>query len=131
VNLVRRLDEVFSMYIRLRDSRALGFRYFKCISCGKIKPFEMMDCGHYFSRTHMATRFSEDNAHGECSYCNRFCADHLVGYHDNLVKKIGQERYNRLVWQHNEAKHWTDFELEEMIKRYKLEIKRLKGEKQP
>jgi hypothetical protein len=121
------LDEVFSRYIRLRDSQAYGFKYFKCISCGKIKPFGMMDCGHYFSRTHMATRFSEYNAHGECSYCNRFCSDHLVGYHDNLIRKIGQDMYNRLVWQHNEAKHWTEFELKEMIKHYQLKIKELEG----
>lgn len=47
---IERLDKIFSLYIRLRDSRAFGFKAFKCISCGQVKPFRMADCGHYFSR---------------------------------------------------------------------------------
>lgn len=30
---IERLDKIFSLYIRLRDSRAFGFKAFKCISC--------------------------------------------------------------------------------------------------
>lgn len=67
--LVRKLDKVFSLYIRLRDSAAYNYQYFRCISCGQIKPFEQMDCGHFISRTHQATRFDEENAHGECRFC--------------------------------------------------------------
>ena len=67
--LIRKLDEVFSMYIRLRDSQAFGHRAFRCISCGQVKPFDQMDCGHFVGRTHMATRFDEDNCHGECRNC--------------------------------------------------------------
>lgn len=67
--LIRKLDEVFSMYIRLRDSQAFGYRAFRCISCGQVKPFDQMDCGHFIGRTHMATRFDEENCHGECRNC--------------------------------------------------------------
>ena len=35
--LVKKLDKVFSQYIRLRDAFPNGT--FRCISCGKIKPF--------------------------------------------------------------------------------------------
>ena len=87
-----KLDKVFSLYIRLRDSKPYGYKYFKCISCGKILPFEKADAGHYMSRRHNATRFDENNVHAECSYDNRFNAEHLDGFRDNLVKKIGQQK---------------------------------------
>ena len=68
-DLIKKLDKVLSQYIRLRDSKAFGFKAFICISCGQVKPYEKADCGHYWSRKHMATRFSELNCHAECSHC--------------------------------------------------------------
>ena len=67
--LVNKLDKVFSLYIRKRDAMPYGGRYFKCISCGRVLPFEQADCGHFWSRRHMATRFDEDNCNSECSHC--------------------------------------------------------------
>ena len=89
-----KLDTVFSKYIRLRDAMPSGT--FRCISCGKIKPLDQADAGHYFSRIHMNTRFDEDNVHAECRYCNRFSADHLVGYRENLIKKIGEQSFTSI-----------------------------------
>lgn len=126
-NLVKKLDKVFSQYIRLRDVMPSGF--FKCISCGKIKPFAEADCGHYHSRTHMATRFEEDNCHCECKGCNRFSADHLIGYRENLITKIGFSRVERLNVLAHSQKHWLDCELEEKIAYYKAEVKRLSAMK--
>ena len=36
-DLVDKLDRIFSLFIRYRDTMPNG--YFQCISCGKIKPF--------------------------------------------------------------------------------------------
>ena len=119
---VKRLDKTFSLYIRLRDSKAFHYSYFRCISCGQVKPFEQADCGHYFSRTHMATRFDEDNCHAECSYCNRFKADHMIGYHVNLLKKIGKQRFDLLTLKAHSTCKWSVFELEMLIKHYKTLI---------
>lgn len=128
-SLVKKLDKEFSLYIRLRDSKAFGFKAFKCISCGKIKPFEQADCGHYFSRVKMSTRFDEDNCHCECRRCNRFSADHLEGYRENLIKKIGQPRFDVLRYRSNQTKKWSAFELESLIKYYKEQNKKLKENK--
>lgn len=117
------LDRWFSAYIRLRD--ALGNGYFVCISCSQIKPFEQADCGHFWSRRHMNTRFDEDNAHAECRSCNRFSADHLAGYQVNLIRKIGTTRFEWLRVKHMATKHWTEAELKERIDYYKKEVKRL------
>ena len=126
-NLIAKLDRIFSKYIRLRDVMPNG--YFVCISCGQIKHYEQGDCGHFFSRKSMATRFDEDNCHMECKYCNRFSADHLAGYQVNLVRKIGQQRFEKLVWKHNSTKKWCDFELEELIKHYTDEVEKLSNVK--
>lgn len=125
--LVNKLDKVYSKYIRLRDAMPGGMT--RCISCGKIKPFDKMDCGHFFSRTHMSTRFDEDNTHSECSFCNRFCADHLIGYRENLIKKIGTQRFQLLEVKVHQTKKWSHFELEQLIKYYTALVKKLSEEK--
>ena len=79
------------MYIRLRDSKPYRFAAFRCISCGDVKPFAMMDCGHYVSRNCFKLRWEPSNSHGECSRCNRLQGDHLLGYRKNLILKLGQE----------------------------------------
>ena len=118
-DLVSKLDKAFSLYVRLRDTMPNG--YFRCISCGQVKPYEQADCGHYWSRRHMATRWDEDNAHAECRGCNRFKSDHLAGYRENLIAKIGQQRFDK--------RKWSDFELAELTKYYKAQAEKLRKEK--
>ena len=66
-DLKAKLDKEFSLFIRLRDAMLNG--YFKCISCGQIKPFEQADNGHYINRQHMSTRFDEMNCNAQCRHC--------------------------------------------------------------
>lgn len=125
--LVRKLDTIFSLFIRLRDSAAYNYKYFRCISCGQIKPFEQMDCGHFISRTHQATRFDEENAHGECRFCNRFSADHIIAYQRNLEAKIGKDRVDMLLARGRMTKKWSAFELQLLIKHYQQEVDKMQG----
>lgn len=103
--------------------------------CGQIKPFTQADCGHYFSRTHLATRFDENNCHAECRHCNRFKADHLEGYRVNLIAKIGQQKFDLLKWKIKDSKDnpqnykKSDFDYEQLIKYYKALSKKLRKEK--
>lgn len=124
---VKKLDAVFSKYIRLRDSMPNGMT--KCISCGHIKPFSDMDCGHFFSRSRMATRWDERNCHAECAYCNRFRADHLHDYETNLKRMIGENEFNKLEMLAHSTRHWTETELKAMIDYYTRKAKLLSSEK--
>ncbi|WP_293666510.1 recombination protein NinG [uncultured Parabacteroides sp.] len=126
-DLKAKLDKEFSLFIRLRDCMPNG--YFRCISCGKIKPFEQADCGHFHSRRHLSTRFDEDNAHAECRACNRFSADHLIAYERNLIAKIGQQRFELLKVKAANTSKMTDFEYKELIKYYSALIEKLKKDK--
>jgi hypothetical protein len=125
--LVDKLDKVFSQYIRMRDAMPSGF--FRCISCGQIKPIQKADAGHYYSRRHMSTRFDEDNVHAECSSCNRFSAEHIIGYRENLIKKIGEQRFLLLEVKANDTKKWSSFELEQLIKYYRARVEMLQKQK--
>lgn len=129
--LIRELDAVFSKYIRMRDSKDFGFKYCRCISCGQIKPFDHFDAGHYYSRTKYSVRWDESNVNAECSFCNRFCADHLIGYRANLIEKIGQRNFDILQFRANQTSKISNFELEQMIKLYKAKTEQLIEDSKP
>jgi hypothetical protein len=47
--LKTKLDDIFSLYIRLRDATDEG--YVQCFTCGKVTYFQKgMQCGHFESR---------------------------------------------------------------------------------
>ena len=125
--LMLRLDMVFSLYIRLRDAMYGGRTV--CISCGKVFPFEQMQCGHYHGRRSLSTRWDEDNCHSECALDNCSNPNHLDGYTANLIAKIGQERFNALAARANKAMKWSEDELREAIAKYTAECRRLSKEK--
>ena len=151
---IDKLDQVFSLYIRMRDSREFGYRAFRCISCGNVKPFEQMDCGHFVSRNAMAIRWNEQNCNGECAMCNRFHGDHLLGYRKNLIiklgtdaiqksafansleggkrlaiiKRLGEERVEALEAQKHAMKKWDIEELQQMYMYYSALVLKMKGE---
>lgn len=128
-SLVKKLDKEFSLYIRLRDSRTYGYKYFKCISCGRIRPFDQMDCGHFIGRTHMSTRFDEQNCWGECKKCNRFSADHMIYYQRNLEQKIGRDKLDLLIARGHQTKKWTSWELEILTSYYRDQNKKMLKER--
>lgn len=81
---VKELDIEFGRFIKERDSNGAVFR---CISCGRVLPVRYAECGHYISRSHMATRWDEDNCHAECHECNEHDVNHLDGYTVHLREK--------------------------------------------
>ena len=68
--LKKELDKWFSLYIRLREANEYGMC--QCFTCGIVRHYkEGMQNGHFQSRKHLATRFSEDgNCEVQCVKCN-------------------------------------------------------------
>ena len=126
-SLETRLDIVFALYIRLRDAMDGGFT--RCISCGRVLPFSQLQCGHFFSRSHLATRWDERNCNAECVRCNCFDGNHLEGYRESLVAKIGGEEYENLCALSRTERKWSDAELRELIRHYTAEARRLGRDK--
>ena len=67
--LKKKLDTIFSFYIRLRGVDDNGNN--QCCTCGKIDNWRNLQCGHFVSRKHMATRFYELNCFPQCVGCGK------------------------------------------------------------
>ena len=126
--LVKKLDKVFSQYIRLRDSDANG--YCRCISCGRVHYWKDIQNGHYMSRRYLSTRFDEMNCNAQCVACNIFNQGNIQMYRQNLIKKIGEKNVDYLEYKAKGiTKHYSVFELQELIKYYTILIKKFESEK--
>lgn len=117
--LIKKLDTIFSKYIRLRDSHD---GVFVCCSCGQLKPFEQADAGHFINRRWMALRWDERNVHAQCRSCNRFDEGNAVGYTRFMIKTYGEDTVDLLERMKTSYK-WSDGELDILIKDYKQKVK--------
>ena len=91
-----KLQELVNAKVRKRDSLN-GF--FICICCQELKPINQMNASHYYPKEvkqYRAVRFDLDNIHGGCIRCNKYLSGNLIPYRENLIKKIGLERFERL-----------------------------------
>ena len=88
--LKKKLDKLFSEYIRKRDSDYKG--NCKCISCGKDAPAfgGSIHAGHLFSRRYLATRFDEKNVNSQCAYCNTFLNGNQIKAARGVDNKWGE-----------------------------------------
>jgi hypothetical protein len=118
-DLIQAAQIVFNQYIRLRDAGSV------CISCQK--PAKKENAGHYWNTAyHQAVRFDEDNVHLQCEHCNNSKHGDLANYQVHLIAKIGQERFDLLKARAKETRKFTRDEVQEIIKHYKAEIKKIK-----
>ncbi|MDR1346817.1 MAG: recombination protein NinG [Prevotellaceae bacterium] len=121
MNLIAKLDRIFSESVRRRDADEDG--YIRCISCGKIVHWKDSDAGHYVNRRHLALRYDEKNVNAQCRACNRFDEGNMIGYHAGLIKKYGEGVIQYLeIKKHNTAKYGK-FEYQTLIKYYTEKIK--------
>ena len=123
--LTAKAQMVFNKWIRERDSKD---GYFTCISCFKTLPVESMNAGHYVPvKGGSYLRFHEDNVNGECERCNGFDDFHLVGYRKHLIMKIGKKSVEWLENNRLKVYKWSKSELEEIIKKYSINVKNTKN----
>lgn len=124
------LQKVFNTYIRMRDTRYdKGQPYFICISCNTPKDLSQMNAGHFWPvGGYEAVRFDEDNVHGQCVHCNNFASNGVVmqKYTVNLIKKIGQTRFDILANRRFNKSKLMPFEVELMLQLYKSNTEKLK-----
>lgn len=108
-------DKHFNEFIRNRD------RDKSCISCNKPSTLE---AGHYYPKKgYDGLRYDEINVNGECPICNRCDENHLVGYQENLILRIGQNEYKKLEqraanYKKNHLFKWSKSDLIDIISTY-------------
>ena len=121
--LVKKLDTVFSKYIRISSADKSG--YCTCVTCGVVKHWKEIQAGHFMSRKHYSTRWDERNVASQCVSCNMFKQGEQYKY--SLF--LGKDQAKVLYLKSKETVKFTNYELEEMIKDYeaKLNCDRLKS----
>ena len=110
--LIKKLDSVFSEYIRRRYAKN---DIVECYTCGKRDHWKRLQCGHFQSRKHYSTRWNEDNCQVQCVGCNMFKG----GEQYKFGMKLGEKKAKKLYMLAKETKKITNFELLEMIEHYK------------
>tara|TARA_R110000851_G_scaffold332228_2_gene507790 strand:+ start:252 stop:641 length:390 start_codon:yes stop_codon:yes gene_type:complete len=115
--IVKKLDAIFSQYIRLKDADYLGNT--TCFTCGKIDHWKKLQNGHFQSRKHYATRWMEKNCQVQCSKCNVFNYGEQFIYSKNLDKKYGDGTAEELYIKSKKIVKYSNNELKEMIVHYK------------
>tara|TARA_R100000541_G_C1892260_1_gene83644 strand:+ start:1116 stop:1505 length:390 start_codon:yes stop_codon:yes gene_type:complete len=121
-SIVKRLDTVFSLYIRLKDADQNG--YVKCISCDKIKHYKEVDAGHFISRRYMSTRYDVLNVFAQCRYCNRYAEGNQWLY-SKALEKIKKGLPKKLYLKSKQTKKYSGDDLESLITFYNNLLKKL------
>ena len=113
--IVNNLDKVFSEYIRRRYAKN---NIAECITCGKKDHWKNLQAGHFMSRKHYATRWSEENVEVQCMACNVY----RYGEQYLFAKHLGQEKADELLAKSRTMVKLKDWELQDMIEIYKKKL---------
>tara|TARA_R110000772_G_scaffold142333_1_gene252020 strand:+ start:319 stop:708 length:390 start_codon:yes stop_codon:yes gene_type:complete len=120
--LVKKLDTIFSQYIRQKNSID---EISTCFTCGKQDHWKKLQNGHFQSRRHYATRWDEINCQVQCAGCNVFKYGEQYVFGSKLDSKFGSGTSRRLHIKAQEIVKLSDNDIEEMIKRYKDFVNRM------
>ena len=121
--LKKALDRVFSLYIRFKASDGRGVA--TCVSCGAIGPLKDLQCGHFVSRSYLATRWLEANCATQCVQCNIFKKGNLAAYAAWGVGVYGPDWPARMVALSKTPTKYSRSDLEALILDYETRVETL------
>ncbi len=125
--LKKELDKWFSLYIRLRNSTETGLC--QCFTCGKVAHYKKLQCGHFQSRRHTATRWHDINCQVQCVKCNMFGQGEQFKFALNLDATYGFETAEEMQYLATTTVKITRAEYIEQISCYKSLVNKIKKQK--
>ena len=121
-----KLDSIFSQFIRLRGSNDEGWG--NCFTCGRLRHYKEVDCGHFITRAKLATRWKEENCQFQCKQCNMTGGQQYV-FGKNLDAQYGEGTAEAILIESNKNKKWTVEELEEKCRYYRRKVNEIKAQR--
>lgn len=116
--VVKKLDTIFSEYIRLRYAKD---GIVECFTCGKQAHWkDNMQAGHFQSRKHYATRWDETNVQVQCPKCNLFGQGEQYTFGLNLDKEYGEGTAEKLQQKARGLVKLSNNDLNELIEKFKV-----------
>lgn len=116
--LKKRLDQIFSLYIRTRDKG-------QCYTCPRKDEIKKMQNGHFVPRQYLAVRWDEVNNHCQCYACNMLYNGQPGAYAVRLELDYGQGTVARLEARRKEITKLTPEWYEEQIAVFAEKLKNL------
>ena len=117
-SLVRKLDAIFSEFIRKRD-------ILKNPICPLCKTRPISCCFHWVTRAHHKTRWDADNAIGACDGCNyryEFDPHPMI---EQFIRERGLATYERLVQKSRGIAKFSNSDLEQMASDFRQKLEAL------
>lgn len=122
-SLIKKLDTVFSQYIRRRFAVN---EVAKCVTCGKEAHWKELQAGHFMSRKHYSTRWEETNVQVQCSGCNVFRYGEQYKFGIYLEQAYEKGTADELQAKSREITKFSDYRLLELIEYYNELLTNLK-----
>ena len=118
--LVKKLDTIFSQYIRQKNAVD---EIATCFTCGKEDHWKKLQNGHFQSRRHYSTRWDEINCQVQCAGCNVFKYGEQFIFGKNLDLEYGSGCSESLYYKAKQITKYSYDEIEDLITKYNLLIK--------
>ena len=114
--IVKKLDTVFSQYIRQKNAVN---EIATCFTCGKQDHWKKLQNGHFQSRRHYSTRWNEINCQVQCAGCNVFKYGEQFIFGKKLDEKYGEGTAEELYIKAKKIVKLSNDELIDLINNYK------------
>ena len=113
-----KLDKIHSEYIRQHYADQDGF--VRCITCGKVVFWNIIQCGHFISRKYLPVRWEFKNTAPQCKSCNVFNQGEQYKFSVWIEQTFGKGTVEMLEIKKNNRIKLDAFTLQAMIDEYKL-----------
>ena len=120
--LVKKLDTVFSIYIRRRYAVN---DISECYTCGVKKEYKKQQAGHFASRRHYSTRWDEYNVQVQCYSCNICQQGMQFEFGKRLCLQYGDNFAEDLMIKSHKTVKFADVDLIDMIDYYTEKVSML------
>lgn len=121
--LKREADKAFSEWIRRSHADSDGM--VRCVTCGRAEPWKRIQCGHFVSRVHLATRFYERNCAPQDYSCNVLRRGNASEFALWLVDSYGPGIIEELARKKRQQVKYTRSDLESIRDSYRERIRQL------
>ena len=125
--LIKKLDAIFSRFIRLRDCDKKGF--IVCPLCWAKIFWKLAQCMHFITRGCKLYRYDEINCHAGCKRCNVVLHWNYIVYTLWMIEKYWLEKVEEMKLNSKKTHKLKTYELESMIDYYSAQVQDLAKEK--
>ena len=106
-SLQKKADIAFAKYIRNRQDGHQGISsidglWCHCVTCKAFVLRSETDCGHFWKRQYLGTRYDERNCARQCRKCNRFQGGRQAEFAAYIIKTYGPEVFDEMERKHRE-----------------------------